>query len=138
MEIILLRAMRVCKQWKAIIDNSLKLQQALFFKPIPGPPKLSLASVYVDSDGEDHPPRKMRRYSIKINPLWRKQRKVSRRGLRWLHPMNSYHRMLFSQPPVYSHGTFGSKDKNGLKLNFIGSGPRSAYLLNEELVGIVP
>lgn len=54
---------------KTTIDNSLALQQVLYFKPIPGPPKLSLTSVYVDSDGEDHPPREMRRYSIKINPL---------------------------------------------------------------------
>ena len=32
----LLFAQKVCKQWQAIIGNSVKLQQALFLKPLPG------------------------------------------------------------------------------------------------------
>ncbi|KJX97023.1 hypothetical protein TI39_contig587g00005 [Zymoseptoria brevis] len=37
---LLVNAQRVSKQWKAIIVNSLRLQQALFFKPLPGGPIL--------------------------------------------------------------------------------------------------
>ncbi|KAK5169447.1 uncharacterized protein LTR77_005423 [Saxophila tyrrhenica] len=29
---------QTCQQWKAIIDNSVQLQEALFFKPVAGPP----------------------------------------------------------------------------------------------------
>jgi hypothetical protein len=35
---LLVNAQRVSKQWKAVIDSSTRLQQALFFKPLPGGP----------------------------------------------------------------------------------------------------
>jgi hypothetical protein len=37
---LLVNAQRVSRQWKAIIDSSCRLQQALFFRPLPGGPVL--------------------------------------------------------------------------------------------------
>ncbi|KAK4500367.1 hypothetical protein PRZ48_008556 [Zasmidium cellare] len=34
---ILAKLLRVCRQWNAVIEGSIRIQQALFFKPISGP-----------------------------------------------------------------------------------------------------
>lgn len=144
MEDILLRAMRVCKYWKAVIDASLKLQQVLFFKAIPGPPGLLLEIDYTDSDS-DYLPRissTARRHTLFINPLLERQQRVLKRpGLRYRHPRNSYYQMLVSQPPVYSHGRMAGLIKNdeGLKLG-IFKDRRGQSIASEadRLVGVYP
>ena len=48
----LLFAQRIAKQWKAVIDNSVKLQQALFFRPVPIEPVLFVIAPHFDTTRE--------------------------------------------------------------------------------------
>ena len=68
----LLFAQRVAKQWKAAIDNSVKLQQALFFRPVPvGPSPFVKVPNFATIDEHKKFRKQMRgqRGNCMLNPL---------------------------------------------------------------------
>lgn len=112
-----LLAQRVDRQFKAVITDSTKLQQALFFKPIPGGP-IEAETSHCSS------------YRVYYNPLLRKlvhqmcmyssEGYVNSKGLEvallggrfiqgrplhrsWSAPDASWRRMLHSQPPIRNY-----------------------------------
>lgn len=105
---IIISAIRVCKHWKAIIDNSMKLQQLLFMRPIS-----ATRLQYFDDDNE-HPVNLTGRwstsaedpgiYKIYTHPLLTfMSDNYTQEGANWAairRPEASWCRALATQPPA--------------------------------------
>ena len=100
-EELLIVAQRVCKTWNTSIKKSPRLQQALFFSPLPGNALQYIHGAWVESDTDPHA------YTVHMNPFydslsskfsWQDTTKKERDAL--LSKSASWRRMLLSQPRV--------------------------------------
>lgn len=110
---LLVNAQRVCKTWREIITQSVKLQQALFLAPLPGPSLQFMSKSGPKTwqqDGNDS-----NSYTMFGNPFSSIIR-ITRREDTLDRPNSSWRRMLVSQPSIRVSAYLSSKgDSKGFE-----------------------
>lgn len=126
---LLVNAQRVCKKWNSTIRDSPKLQQALFFSPLPGKSvrflKHTASGIRFWAEHETNP----NIYTVLQNPfqdhlalVWKPSLNTTEKKVRTINDANaSWRRMLVCQPPIeaISYHSLDIHNETGLRFSDI-------------------